>query len=65
MSDLTRRAVSADTPFLWKCLAIAAQESDETDAAAIPAVAKYLNGWMRPGDFGVIVEVAGRPLGAV
>lgn len=64
MASLTRPAVATDAPFLWKFLAIAAQENEVADAAKIPGVAKYLEEWIRPGDFGLVAEEAGQPLGA-
>jgi len=64
MEAILRPAVAADLAFLWECLAIAAHEPSVERAAAIPAVTKYLLEWPREGDFGVIVEVAGAPVGA-
>lgn len=62
--NLTRPAAATDAPLLWKFLAIAAQEREAADAAAIPEVAKYLKGWMRPGDFGLVATEADQSLGA-
>ncbi len=59
-----REAGAEDLPFLWECLAMAAQEPSVEAAAAIPAVAKYLAGFPRPGDFGVVAEDGGRPVAA-
>jgi len=51
-----RPAVQGDEADLWTFLAIAAYEPDEAAARAIPVVAAHLNGWLRPGDFGVIAS---------
>jgi GNAT superfamily N-acetyltransferase len=59
-----REAGAADLPFLWQCLAMAAQEPSVEAAAAIPAVAKYLAGFPRRGDFGVVAEDGGQPVAA-
>ena len=59
-----RSAEPSDMPFLWQCLAIAAREPTAAAAEATPIAAKYLNGWPRPGDFGIIAEQNGRPAGA-
>lgn len=59
-----RTAEAGDAAFLWQCLAIAAQEPSAEAAGAIPGIAKYLAGWPRAGDFGVIAEIAGRAVGA-
>ena len=68
---LIRPATVADLPFLWAMLYEAAFVPDETRAEwrARPeppaGLAKYLDGWGRPGDAGVIAEAnAGHPAGA-
>jgi GNAT superfamily N-acetyltransferase len=59
-----REATPLDAESLWRFLAIAAYEADASTARRVPIVAAHLNGWRRPGDFGVIAERAGRPVGA-
>jgi ribosomal protein S18 acetylase RimI-like enzyme len=69
----------ADERFLWAMLLQAAHAGDEVaspdDLRAIPALARYVEGWGRPGDVGVIAVVpagggegadhaGGRPVGA-
>lgn len=60
-----------DLPFLWDMLYEAAAVADsmrelgKEKALALPANQKYLAGWGRPGDAGVIaVDHEGKPLGA-
>ena len=55
----------ADEPFLWQCMALAAHEPSAEAVAAIPSAARYLTGWGRPGDFGLIAEVDDVPGGAI
>jgi GNAT superfamily N-acetyltransferase len=59
-----RLAVQTDLQSLWEFLAIAAYEPDAAAAQAIPMVAAHVEGWQRPGDFGVIAEQNGIPIGA-
>jgi GNAT superfamily N-acetyltransferase len=59
-----REATVADEDVLWNFLAIAAYEPDAETAKRIPIVASHLEGWPRPGDFGVLAERYGLPLGA-
>jgi GNAT superfamily N-acetyltransferase len=66
-----RPVVPDDLPFLWDMGWEAAAVSDEVramgrDAAlALPDISKYLDGWGRPGDAGVVaIGENGRPLGA-
>jgi GNAT superfamily N-acetyltransferase len=59
-----RLAVQADLHSLWEFLAIAAYEPDAAAAQAIPLVAAHVEGWQRHGDFGVIAERDGIPIGA-
>jgi GNAT superfamily N-acetyltransferase len=56
-----RTAVPPDADLLWDFLAMAAYERDARAARSVPVVARHLDGWMRPGDFGVI---AGGDIGA-
>jgi ribosomal protein S18 acetylase RimI-like enzyme len=57
-----------DVRFLWAILALAAAWRSRQPAAGVssdPSVARYVEGWGRRGDAGVIAEeAAGRPLGA-
>jgi ribosomal protein S18 acetylase RimI-like enzyme len=65
MPDLViRPAVPDDLEMLWGFLAMAAYEPDAETAKALPGVAKYLVGWLRPGDFGFIAERNGEIIGA-
>lgn len=52
---------------LWEAAAVAdvLREMGRTDALQLPGVAKYLEGWGRSGDFGVVaIDPTGRRLGA-
>jgi len=53
-----------DEAFLWQCLALAAHEESAAVVAAIPSAARYVAGWGRPGDFGLVAEVDEAPAGA-
>ena len=65
MSEIHYRdATERDADILWKFLAIAAYEPDSATARQVPVVAAHLEGWLRPGDFGVIAERGGRAVGA-
>jgi ribosomal protein S18 acetylase RimI-like enzyme len=60
-----RPANAADEPFLWAMLYQAANMADDgavsPDAAKDhPYLAKYVRGWGRPGDLGLVAEGAGR-----
>ena len=62
-------ATAADEPFLWRLLGDAADDAGvgpltPANAAQSP-FGRYLRGWGRPGDAGVIARsVAGQPCGA-
>jgi hypothetical protein len=47
-----------DEPFLWRMLLEAAHAGDEVDGVealkGMPELARYVDGWGRPGDLGVI-----------
>ncbi|MFE5912454.1 GNAT family N-acetyltransferase [Streptomyces wedmorensis] len=66
-----RPAVARDVDFLWRVLLEAYNWNGEQrftaeQLAADPRAARYLVGWPRRGDFGVIAETdAGEPVGAV
>jgi ribosomal protein S18 acetylase RimI-like enzyme len=60
-----RPATGEDEEFLWEMLAKAAQENSVRAVAENPGTAKYVEGWGRDGDLGVVaVAVGGEPLGA-
>ena len=65
-----RTAGAADAAFLALMLGEAAApghrgpEDPPLDVLADPALARYVAGWPRPGDLGVVGEDAGRPVGA-
>jgi GNAT superfamily N-acetyltransferase len=64
-----RNVTPADEPFLWRMLALTADlpptEPPPVDVVRRdPGPSPYLVGWGRPGDAGVIAEVAGEPVGA-
>ncbi|APR87612.1 Histone acetyltransferase HPA2 [Minicystis rosea] len=69
MNDLsTRAATAADTSFLWRMLTFAASmrgtEEDIERAKIDPELRGYVEGFGRAGDLGIIVVLAGRPVGA-
>ncbi len=59
-----RDAGPDDEELLWQFLAIAGYEPDAEAARSVPVVASHLQGWQRPGDFGVIAEQRGLAVGA-
>jgi ribosomal protein S18 acetylase RimI-like enzyme len=63
-----RAAVVEDEPFLWRMLLEAAHAGDEVDGPdalkTMPELARYVEGWGRPGDIGVIATRQGDPVGA-
>jgi GNAT superfamily N-acetyltransferase len=65
-----RPATPADEPFLWEMLFYAANMAEDgatsgADAKTHPYLAKYVRGWGRAGDLGMIaVADGGRPIGA-
>lgn len=72
MNSITiRPAIVADMPFLWDMLFESAFTTDEARAAwrsdpqQPPELVKYLDGWGRPGDAGVVAQDSdGTPVGA-
>lgn len=69
MTTTIRPATAADEPFLWEMLFEAAHAGDDLtgpdDLRALPDLARYVAGWGRPGDLGVVaVDDGGTPLGA-
>jgi ribosomal protein S18 acetylase RimI-like enzyme len=63
-----RAAVVGDEPFLWRMLLEAAHAGDEVDGVealkGVPELARYVDGWGRPSDLGVIATWHGEPVGA-
>ena len=65
-----RRATAADEPFLWQMLYYASHMDKDAvalpdDAKTHPYLARFVEGWGRPDDLGVIAEdAAGRSVGA-
>jgi len=60
-----RPAAGEDEAFLWEMLAEAAQEDSVRAVEENPGTAKYVEGWGRDGDLGVVaVTATGEPLGA-
>jgi ribosomal protein S18 acetylase RimI-like enzyme len=64
-----RDVTPADEPYLWRVLSFAADlpPTAPSPVEAVrrdPGLSSYLVGWGRPGDAGVILEVAGEPVGA-
>jgi ribosomal protein S18 acetylase RimI-like enzyme len=64
-----RDVTPADEPFLWRILSLAAHlpPADPPPVDAVrrdPGLSPYLVGWGRPGDEGVVAEVAGERVGA-
>jgi ribosomal protein S18 acetylase RimI-like enzyme len=70
MVDLWTRAVRPeDEPMLWEMLYLASH-SDEDEGATVesiktdPALARYVAGWGRPGDVGVVTMLGSTAVGA-
>ena len=65
-----RSATAADRTFLEHMLVAAADWRPEStprsvaEVLADPALAHYIAGWPKPGDFGVVAEDGGEPVGA-
>jgi GNAT superfamily N-acetyltransferase len=53
-----------DIPTLWTMLMHAAHESSLAAVKANPDLARYVTGWGRKGDVGMVVEQDGLPIGA-
>ena len=58
-----RPAGAEDEGFLWECLAMAAYEDSGAAARAVPYLMKWLEGWPRDGDFGVVALKDDEPVG--
>jgi GNAT superfamily N-acetyltransferase len=59
MDVILHRAAADDEPFLWSMLFEAARAADDgyagpDDLRAVPALARYVEGWGRPTDLGVV-----------
>lgn len=71
MPFLIRPSLPTDTPALWEMLTYAARMPDDlaaniAAAQADPFLKKYVEGWGRPGDVGVLaVDPNGETVGAV
>jgi ribosomal protein S18 acetylase RimI-like enzyme len=63
-----RPATAEDEPFLWRMLALAADAGRDglsvEGARGDEAISRYLDGWGRPGDVGVVAERAAEAIGA-
>jgi ribosomal protein S18 acetylase RimI-like enzyme len=64
-----RVATAGDVPFLWAMLLRASREDDDPSATVAramtdPGLVRYVDGWGRPGDVGVIAAVDGVDVGA-
>lgn len=71
MNPITiRPAITADVPFLWRMLFESAFTTDDVRAAwrsdpqPPPELVKYLEGWGRRGDAGVVAQDGDAPAGA-
>ena len=53
-----------DTSVLWTMLMHAAHESDLVTVKATPDLARYVEGWERAGDLGVVAKQANKAVGA-
>jgi ribosomal protein S18 acetylase RimI-like enzyme len=51
-----RTATPDDEPFLWRMLAHASWAAPDEDVRRVPHLQRYVAGWGRPGDLGVIGE---------
>ena len=54
----------ADAPVLWTMLVHAAHESSVTAVQANPDLARYVEGWLRVGDMGLVAEIDDLLVGA-
>jgi ribosomal protein S18 acetylase RimI-like enzyme len=61
---LTRAATPDDEPFLWRMLAHASWAGPDEDVRHVPHLQRYVTGWGRAGDLGVIGETKAGPVGA-
>lgn len=59
-----RSAQPEDEPILWTMLMHAAHDSSVVATQENPALARYVQGWPRAGDVGVVAEQAGHGIGA-
>jgi ribosomal protein S18 acetylase RimI-like enzyme len=66
---VVREAAAGDEGFLWRMLLEAAHAGDEVDGVEalrqVPELARYVEGWGRPSDLGVVAtNGGGEPVGA-
>jgi ribosomal protein S18 acetylase RimI-like enzyme len=54
-----------DEPALWLMLMHASHEKSPESVRANPDLARYVNGWGRPGDSGFLAVSDGEPVGAI
>ncbi len=64
-----REATSDDEPFLWHMLLFASHAADDPERTVAsladdPLLARYVEGWGRPGDRGVVAVAGKGPIGA-
>lgn len=70
MAHRLRKAARSDARFLGDMLVEAinwapARSTTRVDALADPAISRYIDGWKRPGDAGVVaIDSTGTPIGA-
>lgn len=65
-----REATAGDESFLREMLfqAIFVEDGLSAPARSVlkdPAIARYIDGWGRDGDFGLVAELNGQPVGAI
>jgi GNAT superfamily N-acetyltransferase len=70
MNISLRPIVAADEPFLWEMLYLALYVSEGQPAfpreiLQEPDIACYVQGWGRPGDWGLVACAANTPVGAI
>lgn len=64
MEYTLRDLKTADCPVLWTMLMYAARESSVAAVKANPDAARYVRGWGRVGDRGVVADMDGLSVGA-
>ncbi|MEL7354240.1 MAG: GNAT family N-acetyltransferase [Cyanobacteria bacterium J06560_5] len=61
---LIRQATTQDEPTLWTALIYASHESDLSSVKENPELSRYVEGFGRTGDLGMVAEQNGQPIGA-
>lgn len=61
---IVRRAIATDQPTLWTMLSIAAHETSLGLVKANPDLKRYVEGWGRTGDIGIVAETEHQAVGA-